>query len=871
MGIASTNQRKRITFKRNAALILVMSLAILCLLIIFATDIWHGDGPVPDEKGGITSTTGEAGRPDASEKNTGDSDAPGVKIDIDSHLASLTLTGQVRARDNGEGIDRAGLSVRLIPVSEQLGVIRAEADGEGRFSFAVPFLPEKRPKSIYVSLTAEGFLDRRTSVPCPAQGLQVDLGSFYLRRDQLHRLRVVDESGEPICGARVRFMQPDYRGPVVEKRSGASGFFTISDAELTQSQFSAWGSRRLDIVHASAESRADHFMCDFDWERPNPIEIPMQRAGIWSSRVLDRETGRSVKDARVALDIDHVSIGKYLRQDQRHATADEAGCFSMPKLTFAAPGDSFLSFVCYGTGYERFEARDEKMSLANGFPPLILLELAAERRMLQCRAVSAESHLPLAGFKVERGINYFSVWDEVTDDEGLFRLRNCSPASLERRWRRFLFLTSVTPPHEKRAFSGVLCVENMVEGVCEIPFKEILLESITVGVQDESGRPVAGAHLDIMKTMADGSGYGCGAPLTDSDGLSVIDLLLTEPIRLSLRSIGHMNHGPHPPVTFSVPIDESAEPVDGMAIDPDSGVLWFTLRRGLLYPDIRVVDQTGKPLDDMLVCGELDDVDMGGTKRKTWLISGRTDRTGFCEMTFPPFTKGILYVIDRPDTTIPVDYGQLLRWERITLLCGDDNPPDRSIQGVVRDEAGAPLKGVMLNLCETESGSSKITFFDDDYRSTGPDGKFSFPAALNRMYRLQASSNIEGTTHWLDVFEKRNLAAGDFLEITLDSREITGVEVDFYSFYCLLKEKYDTATDSRTRWTFDYDVWLQDESGVRIKAGHTAKGDAGVIFRGIPESRVRAVIRAKTGEECRTPILQIERGRIFQYELIDDK
>lgn len=875
MGFASKDHRKGIAQNRNLVLYLAIALASLLLLLFLVTDEWKTGNTVHDKKEGVASVAGEVDLSEASDENRGDSAPSVARTGIDSHLASLTLNGTIRARDNSMGIDGAALSVKLIPFNQGLGAGEAEADGEGRFSLTVPFFPEQRPRSIYLSLSADGFLDSRTSIPCPDKGLQVDLGSFYLRRDKEHRLKIVDESEKPISGALVRFMRTHHLGPTVEKRSDAAGFITVSDAELTRSNSSTWRFKRLNVVHLVAKGKADHIIYGFDWERPSSIEIQMQPAAIWSSRVLDRETGKPVVDARVALDFDRASItatvSKYIGYDEIQATTDAAGCFSMQKLTFTASGGRFLSFSCFSTEYHKFDARDEDISLENGFPAEIYLHRATDSRHLLCRAMDRETHQPLCGFMIHWSTRYQLISDEITDESGLFNFHNFDLESLRRRFPIRLFLTEVAHPQEKRAFYGILGFENMVDDVCEIPFQKILVESLTVGVRDESGQPVAGAHVEIWREIKErpGSWGSCSGPITDEEGQTVLDLWLIESMRLELRSINHHDYCPHPRVEFTVPFSESTMPANGMEFDPVTKVLWFTLRRGLLFQDIRVVNQNDEPLRDERVCGEINDVDMGGSIKKKLTIYGKTGQNGFCEMTFPFFSDGILYVMDRPDSIVHVDYDLLLKRQQITLYCFDEPSPDRSIQGIVRDEMGAPLKGVMVRIYELESGSRRITFADNKNRRTGDNGQFSFHVAMNRMYKLRAFSNITGSTQWTTVFEKDNLTAGECLDIKLETKEITGIQVRFGSFFNMMEEKYKTSTDVLRFWSFDYEAWLENESGERVEPYKTTKGVNTVSFRGIPESKIRVFVRAGTGEQCSTPILEIEQGRLFRYEMTD--
>lgn len=792
------------------------------------------------------------------------------KAELPPSLESIRVTGRVCGRTDDRGIARATVSAALIPYDEQVGKMDGQTDDQGYFTFDVPHVEGAEPTDVYLSVTADGFLGMTTSLPIRRIGGHMKCGKLRLDNDEEHLIRITDLYGKPVSRAVVRIMKEYEESSIITKTSDEEGEVRISDRELIDRSASTNASRRLSVALIQAAGMSDHVILLVDWNQAGPISIQLHDAQNWEGHVIDKETRTTIENARVGLNIYNGDWASALKtcigREKLTTCTDESGYFTIPKLTVEGGRADSYGFDCYAPGYRVLSSQYNDLFIDDRFPSKLLLERYKDSfKDPLCRAMDSVTSQPLQGFKIQRQPGYHSIGDATTNASGEFHAHDISRSDLTEGFRMWRFATRVAPPHDKRAFHGIVDPSfRDDDGIWEIPFKPLLLEQLTVGVRDETGSPIECAQVYISQKLDGEGGYYCdrSTPLTDEQGLSRADLWLIKPVLLRFKGINHPSYSFSGVIELSVPLSEDTPSFEGVEIDIEAQTIWFTMKRGILMQNIRVVNQNGEPVPNAEVIGNITLID---TREEAPSIWKRTDANGYCDMALPPFESGILCVRRRPDSAVNIDYDMVLNREGVTLYCHDEPPLEKSVQGIVHDEDGKPLGNIMLRLYE-EASVRRGGKIDKDLRSIfiEDDGRFNIPASPDRTYRLMVFTHM-WSSHWSLVKEIPALTAGSYQKIELSTRERTGIALRFESFYKAMRKKYSPGEDISNSfdYSFDYDAWLQTDEGQIVDGVEISKGDFDAYIDFIPPGlkNARVVMHAKSGEQYISPLIDIEAGK----------
>jgi hypothetical protein len=723
----------------------------------------------------------------------------------------LIITGHVRDREDVQAIHEACVKASMLPIQGDKGKTQEFTDETGRFLLEIARKKDQELSGLELAISAEGYRNFKSFIPFDDQQSSLDVGDYYLTRDREHVIRVVDESHAPIPGAQLRLYFGLIKSPILERITDQEGCVRLHDQDLALR-----GPMRNIGLHVIAEGMSDYF---HDNREPKddagflPEEIVMIPARVWSGVVVDTETKQGIEGARVGF------ISSFMFReiiDALSARTAETGRFELQLIH-----TSFRS-------YPRIQAKDyERWSSIKdiNYPSCIELRKIRDSEFscsLDYLAVDAETKQPLANATIcweMRG------YKETTDDSGLFRLR------LARNQSNYLTLSI---PDRKLAYRGFLNPDDLETSPPVIPFEPIIRDKMRILVKDEIGNPVvnAKARLKIGNTNQD--------RFTEGDGTASYNLMVIGSGEISFI-IRHPDFITQRTETITLdPIDE--KDVSELESDEDDLDFQFVLKRGTVLQNIRVVDDEGVPVvhAGLRAAVTLEDGSEEG-------LYGHTDRYGTCDMTFPPFVEGTLHVFNRPDTLVYIDYDTVLQREAITLILYDEIIPGHTIQGVIREESGKPLKNIFVWPSVTQG---KAQWFD--WIRTKGDGSFSFPAFPDRIYRISIKPIFQ-EDGWYVAEDQGPLTAGAQLDVTMKS--MNGVEVTLN----------DMNKNRKSR--LEYDAWLEDEYGKIISVKLIRKNYRKVYFLDVPAGTMRAKVITKEGEQYLTPFFELEEGKSYLADI----
>jgi hypothetical protein len=802
-------------------LIVVIALAIIttAILLILLLD----NGTSPRDKADDESLSNGTRSDELSKDKTKIAELRDGEFEIASHekaaieprFHGLTIIGHVFDRESDQAIRKACVATALLPYQENMGGIEGYTDEEGRFSIESTPIKDLKPSSLDITISAEGYKTFKTSIPFNSEKKTIEIGDFYLTRTNEFIIRVVDESIEPIPGACVRFFTRFVDIPILERVTDRDGCIRVIDQDLTP------GDRKSNVgLHVTAKGMSDFFYYNrgqYNEASMLPDEIVMIPERTWSGVVVDAGTTQGIHDATIDLSVSRMF--KHITGAKRIKT-DEAGHFEVP--LFSISEDLHYSLSIRAKGYKTWWSSKDLT-----YPSQIELHKIPGSEYTECLAVDAHTDQPLAGVKI---CDALSAYDEITDDTGLFRL-------LLDRERSDLLVLYI--PEMKLAYRDEIYPKDYKTLPLVIPFDRLFNDKLYVLVKDEVGRPVTNArvHSTSKNVNRDQSTVTTdGAEYTGADGIASLTPWIIGNGEISFR-ITHPDFCTY--CSGPLFIQDILDKVDLVDSSTKGEVvnLQFVLRRGTALQNIKVVNDKGVPVR----CATLvADLTMGDGSEER--LIGPTDRDGFCSLTFPPFAEGILYLSDRPDTILYIDYNTVLQQEDITLILYNEIVPSLSIQGIVRDESGNPLDDILIRPSVIEG---KKQWFD--WSRTKENGSFCFPAFPDSLYNISIAPVLR-KDYWYIVQDQYSLSAGAYVDVTVVS--VNGVEVSLRSLF-----------QNKGFLHYEYDAWLEDEHGRTISAKTTKMDLRKALFLDVPEGNMRAKIITGDGEQFLTPYFEIKRGK----------
>ena len=621
----------------------------------------------------------------------------------------LEVQGQVTDRETGEPL--ADALVWAGPDAREL----VFTDARGRFRLETG--PAER---IEVSAAHPGYRGYRAPFS-GAEGVVRGV-TLPLRPERTVRGVVVDPSGVPVPGARVRVRSPRPGDPSWDERlegdtaTGPGGHFRFERLPLLD---------RLEL-RADADGFAPRVRTVTateieETEVAEGLQIVLQSAAALTGRVTD-ETGRPLTGARVRLfDLGDESLRHVAREHWEsdfEATSGTDGDFSvtpLPASRFVVevrhPG--FATSVLRGIETRTEEAADPATEGEGGHGRVVDL---GEVRLRPGAAVEGrvrtDAGEPVPGARVRTtrsqvrrlqqpgGAPPGGDPEAVSGEDGEFRLEDLTPGE------------EVTLVVEAKGH-----LEAKVPGVTaptERPLEVILEHGTRVfgTVRDPRGRAVEGARVTarVSKVLPHGLDVDREVATTAEDGSFVIDALEPGPLALEVRATGF---APWRRTDLSTAVEGLGR--GGTGAPPEVGPVEVELDRGLVLEG-RVRDPRGAPADGARVAVQMDRPEHGlrylGAERRVT----RTDADGWYRLEGLAPGIGRLSAKKGSDRVEqPVEISD--RSRRFDLVL--ESVP--GVAGRVVDDAGRPVSGARV--------SARPLDFRTSWKSvvSGGDGGFHLP------------------------------------------------------------------------------------------------------------------------------------------------
>lgn len=719
------------------------------------------------------------------------------KIALKPSTYNVALKGSVFTRKDAAPVENARLIIHPLPFSPDTATFDTTTNKGGEFLITIP---AQKP-CFMVSVKAQGFKDLEAAISGNPGDLVMNCGSYYLEENEIHTILITDHQGGPVSGAHLSLTKIFANGPFLEKVSDSRGCVKIPDQEVERK---TWLKYRT-ILQVKASGMADYFHIINDSDNPHfPSEIRMSPEGVWRGRVLDEKTGKGIWGARISL---------VKRRDVMSEGWPEAECVKTGDLGEYA----IKSCVCYPSNHPRFyvwakgyESRifEEKIP-----EEIFLCKLKNKKRGL---VVHRDTGQPLAGLKLQIMFIKREMRDEgVTDHLGYFDfpVLDGEPTHLQIKAQGY------------RRYRIKLVPEIFAQEEWIIPLKPMVHKKLTVKVRDQLNRPVKGAMVqnryceviqDLIYTNHRGeANFSMDLFDLKQDETPTAEIYIT---RTGFRSLKP------PPVALNKNPKQSCV---------------FVLERGALFQNIKVLDEKGAPWPMANLS-----VQLYHKNGESEVIISMTDKYGFCNLGFPEFQNGVIFVKDRADAAIYFTYQSLLKGEGITLVVPNEVAKHRSIQGRWTDPSGYPISGIHVFY-------SAMDALDNFYSHTtsNKDGNFLIKTFKDKLYRVFFHLFYNQRNGFYYVGEGiNNIKPGSQLDITLTP--CTGIEVKLYA----LRMSCGPSNDFKS--------WLEDESGSILKAKHSMLGfDASSLyFIDAPEGRMRAVVETLDRRRFATSFFQVKMG-----------
>jgi len=749
------------------------------------------------------------------------------KVAIQSGKKLMRISGRVFSRKNGFTVSNANAALTLLPHDANIGAHDGITDLDGYFSIAVPLDENHGFDRFDLCVSGDDFGKLQTTLPLDADEESIDCGVFYLDKNERFTVRITDEAGEGVPGAKLDCYSGSIMRPVLTKIADQNGDLHLSRQELA-------ADRRFikDMAfYVTADRMADHLYIDridkSASDAKTPLKIVMASKSNWRGLVVDKETRQGIAGALVRITTSYSSIMLLTRRF--FAITDSAGRFAMPRITFE--GRHKWSLEISAGGY---------IPSSSVMGPISeVIELKKAKDAVPCFAIDKATGQVLPDLMMRINLNQYLI----TDGSGQFYM------SFQGRPPYYIDLYA---PEEKLFYNDTLDYSDLEKAPLKIPLYRPVRASLKVYVRDEIGRPVINAN---MKLKIHGSYMQ--ERFTGADGSGCFDIMEKSPLEADI-TITHPGFASFRSGVLHLFSKKDAR----YSFVETEGDYTFVLKRGTLLQNIKVVDSEGAPVIGAEIAGRITLND--GTVMD---LLGCADYSGCCDLTFPAFTVGALFIKDRPDTMINISYDQVIDGDEIELVLTDPDLSANSIKGVIRDETGKPIEGIRVSpfLMDQE-------FKHLDTAITDKNGRFCCPVDRTKIYRvsLLVPMGIDRFNNWLFPVGKRaNLSAGAWLDITLNSEDLTGVRISMSPLFEgepkgkeFFKSKFESP---------DCEAWLETEKSVLIEQAKVMFFLDQVIFTRTPVSKLKGVVLFKSGERFETPFFNIEKSKIIHKDIIVTK
>jgi RNA polymerase sigma-70 factor (ECF subfamily) len=726
------------------------------------------------------------------------------KVTLQPKMPSLEFSGEVRSKDTGHAVANARISIVPLPLEKKEPRTVTQSDEAGKFRAVVAGLSNRPINSIYIQINADDYMNLETVIPYRTGQIMHTCAPFLLESDELHKIRIVDEYDNPVRGATVALYKIKMKAFKIEKVSDVEGYVRFLDSELLWRDY--WMNQM--VLKASAQSMANSLSrvksegSYYSRRGILPATVVMKPADFWSGTVEDSETGSSIPGAEVSLncwhlkgtEIDHVSV-----------KTDGYGFFKIPFVNTDEP--HFLSLSIEASGYKRKGISLKGKSLSLG--SISLEEDQSNKHLWTFQAVNGNTDLP-----IENRTMTVNNEDVCTNESGCFSF--LVDANTKNRLR-------ISSKGYKSNEMEIHVSNTTNTEIVTIELFPLIREQLKIFLQDELCEPVVGAHARLC--YAQGESTWNHSRFTDLIGMAVFDPVAITPA--------------HAYVAIACPGYCSFRSEEFPLGEDEEKIRIFTLRRGMLYQNIKVVDSTGKPLSNAVVGGFY--LERDGTEGG---FSSQADANGTCNLLIPPFIECLIGIKDKPDTAIELSFEDVLENKEVILGYLKSYSCPLTVTGYIHDGVGNPVEGVRVYQYWKGKGDSSR------YGMSEKDGFFYLPAFRKRRYQLSIRSHVIKGRYFNET-NIPDVSAGAELNIIL--RSSTSVETALFA----LDMRYSKSAILKA------DVWLESEEGNRVYADQRIKKSYRITFIDVQPGKMRAV--AKIGSDTlHSPFFELEQGKCVQ-------
>lgn len=714
-----------------------------------------------------------------------DEDVLSRKEKIKSDSIRITISGLIKSRNDLNGIKGAEVKIALLTAGKSKITAAATSEAGGRFSTGIALKSGQKCKAALITTKADGYSCQEDHFEIRSAAGSFDCGTLFLDEERNNKITVIDQEGQPIAGAGLMvyafFFNHNDTRLLFNKKSNKEGNVILKDKLFKDSR-----NGLSYLIYVSAKNKSNTFKIIKNDNLPETIIL--EETYCLSSKVVDSKTKSGIKNARVETFMRRVPMhacGEVFKNNT--ALTDDYGAFVLDRIKYL--GKNHVDIKITAEGFMPF-VRTYREKLPD------LIELKPAEKMIVFRLIDGKTNLGISDAKVKYGIS----GNKSTNDQGICKI----PVDGSGR-------ISVLVQTKRHGFYEESCIE-----IAEDQFDlSIILEplettNLLVNVHDEFGRPVPSANVRLDY------GYGTNR-FTKKDGVASFEQIEFCEEKIAVISVTHHNYTKEVKTNF-----EFFRNHDN-AVD-------VVMKGGRSFRKVKIVDQSGKPLEGIGVTAEL--TASNGKRNK---ISGKSNHIGFCDFVFPDFIEGIVYVTRRPDLSLYIDQKSIDIFLVEQIVFSEEIWQSSAIQGVVRDETGNELSGILIKVVEKGQCGS---YAKQGYSAN--DGTFNIPVLANRSYDLDATP-VKKRGYWYYFEKKDDVLPGTNICILMKKEK--GVLVDIRE----LRKKQVKIKESN--------VELEVEDGSRVQLSKKYIYHNHILLMGVPSENSRVVIRAEGDQSYRSDLI----------------
>lgn len=813
----------------------VLAVATLASLVFVVVQFMHDENAVSRDTQIMANSVSNAATPSASEDDPEElADADEEKTPLAPDQRHIRVSGRVCSFSNGDAVPGARLKFSVLPYRSEQKPNIARTDDLGKYEIVVNTPLALVTEALHVQVSATGFKHLVSTLPWGEAGQSIDGLNFKLHEDQVHVIRITDSEDGPIAGALIEFYDERSTAKILERNTDASGHVRVAHSELG---FMSGSHRSLTrIMKITAPGMALHIV-QLYYLAKSHFDIAMQPEQSIGGRIVDSESRRPVAGAILSSGLtDHDPLIDILEIPE--ARTDLEGQFHLPLITTI--GNQVTYYIRYrisAPGYMPCWYRYAEFTHNNEFE----LSPAYAVKRIQLLDSTSNDVIP----SVEIILTSDSHNEQVlrADDKGIF---SCPFLLKDKNY------TCIHVPGYGKLRNPFPHPDLMEEDPWPLKLEAGREEKIRI--LDPFGRPVPSIRVQLV---------------VEKNGISFHSDNFTDWKGEAIYA--GSNYDPGQEVTIRVFDQSNAKEFAPFRSVPfvigSSEGKWrtYVLSYGTLCQTIKVVDGSGVPMQGEQVVADLN-VEKGLSMSATWQVNAYTDDSGHCEFSLPEFDGGTVSVKDHPDTSVNIDFTDILSQREITLVLTDEYIAHSGVRGTVVDENEQPLENINIYFePESHAGYSRTKSL-----TTNSKGQFNAPLEENVVYNLiihsQRSKMPSGESCWYVAEDRQKVRMGDDLTIRM-KRWPNRIRVHFMDVGNPVSR---------------FDAWLQDGEGTRIKTAMVKKrispyqsgkgltANLAAEFYDVPPGKMKAVLLTDEGYRFETEILDLEEGQSLHKTIESD-